>query len=198
MVFLSIARLFLDSEYSKKFFDWIHENSRNGCIKPLNRTIFKATEAEKCFRYMLTGKHTGKLVIKIREEEHNRIALKGFNPTLKLNVTVKTYFDPKKVYIITGGLGGFGLELTHWMIFKGARNIVLTSRTGVKTNYQKFVLKRFESFGERFHMIKSNIIVSTHDSKTIEGSKQLINEAKSLGPIGGVFHLATCSKRRIF
>lgn len=45
----------------------------------------------------------------------------------------RTSCHPDKSYIITGGLGGFGLELCHWLIERGAQNIVLTGRSGVKT-----------------------------------------------------------------
>ena len=38
--------------------------------------------------------------------------------------------DPLKCYIITGGLGGFGLELAQWLIGRGATKLVLTSRSG--------------------------------------------------------------------
>jgi fatty acid synthase len=146
---------------------------------------------------MTTGKHIGKIVIKMREEEIYRNALKGFNPTLKLKATVKTYFDPKKVYIITGGLGGMGLELMHWMIFNGARKLVLTSRSGIKTNYQRVILNRLADLGRKYEMFKTEIIVSTVNSNTIKGSQQLLEDANKLGPIGGIFHLAlvlNCAK----
>jgi fatty acid synthase len=175
---------------SKKFFNWLHENSNNGCIKPINRTVFKPTEAEQAFRYMTTGKHIGKIVIKMREEENLKIALKDFNPTMKMMAIVKTRFDPKKVYIITGGLGGFGLELMRWMIFNGAKKLVLTSRTGIKTNYQRVLIKLLGDLGETYEMLKTKIVISTHNSMNIEGSKQLIEESLKLGPIGGIFHLA--------
>jgi fatty acid synthase len=139
---------------------------------------------------MTTGKHIGKIVIKMREEENMKIALKGFNPTTKLNATVKTYFNPKKVYIITGGLGGMGLELLHWMTFNGAKKFVLTSRSGIKTNYQRVVLNRLTNFGKRYEMFKTEITISTLNTNTIDGSKQLLKDANKLGPIGGIFHLA--------
>jgi fatty acid synthase len=180
----------LKPKVTKKFFNWLHENSNNGCIKPINRTVFKPTEAEQAFRYMTTGKHIGKIVLKIREEESFKSVLSGFNPTPKLSVTITTYFDPKKVYIITGGLGGFGLELCNWMLFKGAKKLILTSRTGIKTSYQKAIFNRLEELGKKFEMFKIEIIVSTHNSNTIEGSQQLLDDAKKLGPIGGIFHLA--------
>jgi len=34
---------------------------------------------------------------------------------------------------LLGGLGGFSLELTDWLIFRGARNVVLISKNGIKT-----------------------------------------------------------------
>jgi len=190
--------LYLIENAPQKFFDWMHEYTNNGCIKPINRTVFKPTEAEHAFRYMTTGKHIGKIVLKIREEENFKNALKGFNPTMKLNATVKTYFNPKKVYIITGGLGGMGLELLHWMIFSGGRKFVLTSRSGVKTNYQRVILNRLRDLGQNYGMLKTEIIVSTHDSNTIEGSKRLLEDANRLGPIGGVFHLAVVLNLTLF
>ncbi len=175
----------------KMFFDWIIENSNNGCVKPIKPiNVYKPTEAEQAFRYMLTGKHIGKIVIRIREEENLRSPLLQFNPTLKLKVNSKTFFNPKNVYIIIGGLGGFGLELTHWMIFNGAKKIVLTSRTGIRSNYQRVFLKRLEEVGEMSDMFKTQIIVFSSDSNTEEGSKLLLEEANKLGTIGGIFHLA--------
>lgn len=46
------------------------------------------------------------------------------------------YCDSQKSYIITGGLGGFGLELADWLFKRGARILILTSRNGIKTGYQ--------------------------------------------------------------
>lgn len=40
-----------------------------GAIKPLNRNIFDCDEVEQAFRFMATGKHMGKVLIKIREPE---------------------------------------------------------------------------------------------------------------------------------
>lgn len=46
------------------------------------------------------------------------------------------YGKPLGSYIITGGLGGFGLELADWLVLRGVKNLVLVSRSGVKTGYQ--------------------------------------------------------------
>ncbi|CAG2171557.1 unnamed protein product, partial [Oppiella nova] len=89
-----------------EFYDWVHKNSKNGCVKPINYTVFKASEAEKAFRFMTTGKHIGKVVLKMRDEEMDRQPLKAIKPAVDMVSNIKTFFDPNKVYIITGGLGG--------------------------------------------------------------------------------------------
>jgi fatty acid synthase len=174
----------------QEFYKWIHENSSNGCVKPTNRTVFQPSEVQTAFRYMTTGKHIGKFLIKFRDEENSITAREKFNSALKINVNVKTYFNPQKVYIITGGLGGMALELLHWMIINGAKKIFLTSRTGIKFNYQKFILNRFKGWAKIYDVFKTKIIVWTHESKTIKGSEKLLEDASQLGPIGGIFHLA--------
>ncbi|CAG2117531.1 unnamed protein product, partial [Medioppia subpectinata] len=177
-------------DFALNFFEWMHKNSSNGCVKPINTTVFMATEAEKAFRYMTTGKHIGKVMVRIRDEESDKGAVKAVKPAIDLPVTIKTYFNPNKVYIITGGLGGCGLELVHWMLYMGAKRIILTSRTGVTTDYQRYVIKRLDYFGDKFKIFGAKIVVSTADCQTLEGAKQLIHETLNLGPIGGVFHLA--------
>lgn len=41
-----------------------------------------------------------------------------------MNVMPKTMPSPNKTYVITGGLGGFGLELAGWLIERGATSLV--------------------------------------------------------------------------
>lgn len=54
-----------------------------------------------------------------------------------------SYFQPQCTQIIVGGLGGFGLELADWMILRGARKLVLTSRTGITKGYQSYRIKYY-------------------------------------------------------
>ena len=93
----------------------------------------------------------------------------------------KTWFSPNKVYIITGGLGGFGLELAEWLVERGARHLVLCSRTGIRTGYQTKKLAYLEKFFDATITIsKLNII----DERECE---ELISKASF--DVGGIFHL---------
>lgn len=85
-----------------------------------------------------------------------------------------------------GGLGGFGLELADWLVIRGARNLVLTSRKGITTGYQAMRVRIWRSYG-------ANVIISTDDITKEEGVKSLLQTANSLGPVSAIFNLAVVS-----
>jgi len=123
----------------------------------------------------------GKVLIKVRDE--NQLNSK----VLKVMANHQTFFNPHKSYIIVGGLGGFGLELTQWMAERGAKKIVITSRTGAKESYQFLILKKLENSGIN---VKIWIGSSTQEQEMADTFKC----AEELGPIGGIFHLAMVLK----
>ena len=98
---------------------------------------------------------------------------------------------PHKSYIITGGLGGFGLELATWLAEHGARKLILTSRSGIKTSYQARKLNMLQA--SSVDVIVSNLDVS-RESQAHELMDMAVNSFKidSMGSreIGGIFHLA--------
>lgn len=66
----------------------------------------------------------------VRVEEDGGV---GTAAPLTLPAICRTFCPASHSYIITGGLGGFGLELAHWLTERGARKLVLTSRSGIRT-----------------------------------------------------------------
>lgn len=75
------------------------------------------------------------------------------------------------------------MELTEWAIERGAKNIVLCSRSGIQTGYQKYRVNIWKSQG-------INVEISTYDLTTLAGAKDTIQLSLSLGPLGGIFNLA--------
>ena len=54
---------------------------------------------------------------------------------------------PDRSYVLTGGLGGFGLALAAWMVQRGARSLLLTSKRGLRTGAQAKAVRQLRSAG---------------------------------------------------
>lgn len=179
--------ILLDALFEDASADWrevaelLRAGIRDGVVQPLRRTVFPKDQVEAAFRHMAQGKHIGKVVVQVREEEQEAV-LKGMRPTLTTAVS-KTFCPAHKSYVITGGLGGFGLELAQWLVLRGAQRLVLTSRSGIRTGYQAKQVREWRRQGVQ-------LLVSTRDASSLEGARALVAEAAQLGPVGGVFNLA--------
>lgn len=108
----------------------INRDLEIGVIKPLPVLIFQPNKIETAFRSVSS---TSVVKVLIRMPDSNEIA----------NLRVKNKFvaNPKSVYIITGGLGGVGLELANWMIMRGVRNLVIASRRRALSPYAQQRIK---------------------------------------------------------
>lgn len=112
----------------------IDKDIRTGIIQPLHSTVFHVNEIEQAYRFMSTGKHVGKVMIQIRDAEHSLASV-------PIKVNAKVYCKSDFVYVVAGGLGGFGLELCDWLVVRGARFLVINSRRGVSTTYQAYRIR---------------------------------------------------------
>ncbi|KAI3319763.1 polyketide synthase [Xylariaceae sp. AK1471] len=76
-------------------------------------TTFSMSHIQDALRHMQTGKHSGKLVI---VPDENDIVP----------------FAADATYVVAGGFGGLGQRFIRWMVRRGARNIIVLSRSGPK------------------------------------------------------------------
>lgn len=120
-----------NDDESRLIHDLIQQDIQTGIIQPLKSTVFQANEIENAFRFLSTSQHIGKVLIQLRRNSQEEMSA-------PINPLPRVYFEAEKVYIIPGGLGGFGLELVDWMVLRGARNIVLSSSRGITTTYQAY------------------------------------------------------------
>ncbi|XP_049523884.1 LOW QUALITY PROTEIN: fatty acid synthase-like [Dermacentor silvarum] len=159
----------------------LREGIASGAVRPLDTIRFARDRAEEAFRLMAAGKHIGKVVLEIRPEESPPKTSPASPLTVK--VTSRTCFYEHKSYVIAGGLGGCGLELADWMVNRGCRKLLLTSRFGERTGYQRLCLRRM-------HRVGATVLVSKDDVSTMQGTRSIIEDAERLGPVGGIFNLA--------
>ncbi|XP_018370195.1 PREDICTED: fatty acid synthase-like [Trachymyrmex cornetzi] len=164
-----------DCKWKRLVLTLIKNGLSDGTIKPIQAKIFPKTNVEEAFRYMASGKHMGKIIINIHEKDE---------PLDKHILAYRRYYCLKdRSYIILGGLGGFGLELTDWLIFRGARNIVLISRNGIKNGYQQMKIRLWKSYGVNVLIIKN---IDVADLKDCE---YLLRTAEKEAPVDAIFNL---------
>ena len=81
--------------------------------------------------------------------------------------------------------------MAKWFVVRGAKNLILTSRSGVRTGYQKRKILHMERFG-------AQVVVSKCDIKSQSDAEKLLAEASNLGPVSGIYHLAGVSEYLLF
>lgn len=162
-------------EEKKTLKNLVMEGIIKGTVKPLPRSVFKRDQVEDAFRFMSSGKHIGKVVLKIKDEQEEE--------TTAITALKKSYFDINKSYIVVGGLGGFGLEVVNWLAEKGARKIVISARRGIREPYQAFCVNRLKARGV-------DLLIAHDVVYTKEGVESLLQKSNQLGPVGGIFNTA--------
>ncbi|KAI1141434.1 putative polyketide synthase [Hypoxylon sp. FL0543] len=78
------------------------------------------------------------LVINLDDSDVIDIRMKR-QPTYQLN--------PCATYLISGGLGGLGRSMARWLVGRGARYLILLSRSGPRTPEARDLLSEFEKMG---------------------------------------------------
>ncbi|XP_018371882.1 PREDICTED: fatty acid synthase-like, partial [Trachymyrmex cornetzi] len=170
-------------KYTSLLSKMVADGLKNGTIKPLQVKIFPKTDIEEAFRYMMSGKHMEKIIINIHKKDE---------PFNKHILAYRRYYCLRdRSYIILGGLGGFGLELTDWLIFRGARNVILISRNGIKNGYQSMKVRLWESYGVNVLIIKN---IDVADLKDCE---YLLQTAEKEAPVDAIFNLSVVLKDNV-
>ncbi|MCD4734422.1 MAG: SDR family NAD(P)-dependent oxidoreductase, partial [Bacteroidales bacterium] len=87
-------------------------------------------------------------------------------------------------YMLTGGASGFGLSVAEWMTSKGAKNMVLMSRSGTKTDYEKDIVERMQANGV-------NVMIAKGDVSIKEDVNRIFKEiSETMPPLKGIQHAA--------
>lgn len=142
-----------------------------GELQPLPATVFPAAEAAEAFRYMAQGKHIGKIVIALQA---------GSVPVF---VPAASPVRADASYLITGGLGGLGLTVAHWLAGQGARQIVLSARRGPGAQAQAEI-DALRAAGVDVQVMLADVSDGAAVSQLVRAIQQ------RLLPLRGVFHAA--------
>ncbi|GKZ49239.1 hypothetical protein AbraIFM66951_001643 [Aspergillus brasiliensis] len=129
-----------------------------GHIQPITPIqTFPANDIKRCFAYMQTGHHIGKL----------RLSMKSHETPVEPSFLPKTMsFRGDASYLLVGGLGGLGSGMARWMVEHGARHLVFLSRSAdSEQNHQLFI--ELESQGCTITAVKGSVCVLADVQKGI-------------------------------
>ncbi|KAF5636495.1 polyketide synthase [Fusarium sp. NRRL 52700] len=99
----------------------------DGTVKPIAPLqLFSMAEVEKAFRHMQAGKHMGKVVVSVKDDD--------MVPAMPRTPHVNIHADA--TYVVAG-VGGICKEIGRWLAEKGAKHMVLLSRSAASSEINK-------------------------------------------------------------
>ncbi len=152
----------------------ICQRIENKTFHPLPHRVFPVSRTVEAFRHMAKARHIGKLVISMRDEKVLLEPLNGDGSAFRADGT----------YLITGGLGGFGLTLAQWIVENGGRNLVLMGRSGAQSEEAKKSLVELRKTGARVEVAKADVSSGRQVAEVLAGID------RTMPPLKGIFHTA--------
>ncbi len=175
---IDIDRLMLDDpELVKQMTESVLKLFQQGCVHPIPTTIYEYKDYEKALRFMMSGQHQGKLVLKSPavRSEIDELCVVDRRPYLKSDAS----------YLLTGGFGGFGLTLLPYLVISGARHLTLLDRDPERRRTVEWIFQN-STLGDLGIDVQIDIVAA--DVTCEEDVERCVNDLTH--PLKGVFHLA--------
>jgi NADPH:quinone reductase-like Zn-dependent oxidoreductase/acyl carrier protein len=144
---------------------------QQGSLKPLPHNIFPVEDAANAFRYMARRKNIGKVVLSFTGAESKNRSNRASAP--RADAT----------YLITGGHGGLGLAVARWLVERGARHLVLLSRSGA-TSAGREIVAELAAEGATVATVQADV---SNESDLARALSEIRN---TMPPLRGIIHAA--------
>ncbi|MGZ4769606.1 MAG: SDR family NAD(P)-dependent oxidoreductase, partial [Ilumatobacteraceae bacterium] len=130
---------------------------------PLPVSAYAAEAVQSAFRFMAEAGHIGKLVVTHRADA----------PRIRSDGS----------YLVTGGLGGLGLEVARWLVEQGARHVTLAGRSAASPEAAERIVA-MEAAGATVRVVQGDVADAGDVRRIVDAS------VASGVPLRGVFHAA--------
>jgi acyl transferase domain-containing protein len=149
-----------------------------GAIRPPAPATFPLSGAADAFRLVARARHVGKVVLA--------------PPGAGARAMGRTRMRQEGTYLVTGGLGGLGLEVARWMVDRGARRVVLVGRTGLPENGSRPADDPRAAAVRRLEELGATVRVAAVDVSEEDQLRSLLESLDADGwpPVAGVVHAA--------
>ncbi len=174
---IDVDRLMIDDPHlTRELSETCMDLLGRGALPPLPITVFPYRDYGKALRLMTTGRHQGKLVLTAPRTS----AAAGYAVA-----DVRPLFDADATYLVTGGLGGFGLRLIPYLVAAGARHLTLLDRDPQRRRDAEWVRRSsalvYMDARAEFDIVEGDVAVEEDVQRCVQGVRR---------PLKGVFHLA--------
>ncbi|QOR37452.1 SDR family NAD(P)-dependent oxidoreductase [Billgrantia diversa] len=149
----------------------------DGTLTPLPYTAFSDRQVVEAFRYMQQARQIGKVVV--THEQAPTFSLP--QPASLERLTL----PDDASYLVTGGLGGFGLKSALWLASRGARHLILVGRSGAASEEAQRGVAELEAQGVEVVAAACDITTQAALATLLAGCRD------HLPPLRGVIHAAT-------
>ncbi|KAH7131783.1 hypothetical protein B0J11DRAFT_427173 [Dendryphion nanum] len=150
--------------------------------RPAPQKLLNVSETEQALRLLQNGTNIGRILVTVNPHD---VVPKYL--TRKSDWT----FDANASYLVTGGLGGVGRTILQWMADRGARNIIVPSRSRMASQNALDVVEELKSKGV-------NIVTPKCDVSSVEELKTMLQECVKMPPIKGCMNLAMVLQDSVF
>jgi len=147
----------------------------NGRFSALPHRVFPMGRVVDAFRLLAQARHIGKVVVTT-----------GGSPVTALPLAERRQPDlrAEATYVVTGGLGGFGLAVADWLVERGARHVVLIGRRGAASEEAQAAVAALQARGVE-------VVVAAADVTSREDIDRVFaGIARDMPPVRGIVHAA--------
>ena len=167
-------------ELANRLFKEMMALFEDGCLRPMPYRCFPARRVEDAFRYMQQSRQVGKVVLSFMND--NAIPAEIIQ---RINVQQDEFQCMKNAsYLVTGGMSGFGLRTASWLVERGAKSLVLISRSAKITGDSKKIIDELKDQGVKIYIRACDVSDKSALSALIAEIQQV------LPPLKGIVHAA--------
>jgi amino acid adenylation domain-containing protein len=171
---VDLARLALERpDFLRREIEYVlgELESRQIELMPIN--AFPMAEVAEAFRYMAQARQIGKVVVSCEQPA-----------SIESTGSADELISPDGTYLVTGGLGGFGLAIAEWLVEQGARSLTLLGRSGASREEAELAISRMRASGAHVMAVAADV---TDRARLAE----VLQQAQAFGkPLRGVVHAA--------
>jgi acyl transferase domain-containing protein/acyl carrier protein len=161
-------------DLARSVFDAVMQQFATGALTPLPFQTIPISRASEAFRAMQQSRHIGKLVVTMDSDSPASLPI----------VRSKSIVRADATYLVTGGLGGFGLATAKWLAEQGARSLALIGRRGTTTDEATAGIAELKRTGATVRAFAADIT----DANAVES---VVAEIRAtMPPLKGVIHSA--------